>query len=257
MKIVPEVRKVLESQIRVNGAELELVGQLDRKIYVKVNEVLEALGGTWNRKAKRHIFDETIADRIERTLVAGEVTTEADEGFFPTPDALATRLAEFVVPDAEREKEHFVLEPSAGTGALVRALLARGPKVQVVGVEYNLQRLLKMQLSIANPNFTLAKEPDFMKFWSELPLTGICANPPFCKVGAGDHVDHLGKMLDLLPQTARLACVMPASLRFRNDRRYVAIRDRIAGRGGRIEDLPALSFQSSGTNVNTCLVFID
>jgi len=31
-------------------------GQLDRKMYLAVNKVLEMMGGKWNRKQKGHVF---------------------------------------------------------------------------------------------------------------------------------------------------------------------------------------------------------
>ena len=44
MKIADDVLAVL-SAAETNGNKLLLVGQLDRKMYVKANEVLEAAGG--------------------------------------------------------------------------------------------------------------------------------------------------------------------------------------------------------------------
>lgn len=49
---------------------------------------------------------------------------------------------------------------------------------------------------------------------------------------------------------------MPASLLFREDRRYREARMTISAENGRIEALPAASFVASGTGVNTCIVLI-
>ena len=47
-------------------------GQLNRQMYLRVNEALETAGGTWNRKAKAHLFEGDAADAIEPLLLTGE-----------------------------------------------------------------------------------------------------------------------------------------------------------------------------------------
>ena len=60
MQIKPEILDILnQSAIVSNGLfSLTLPNiQLDRKTYLEVNKVLEALGGKWNKKHKAHIFE--------------------------------------------------------------------------------------------------------------------------------------------------------------------------------------------------------
>ena len=56
MRIDDDVLAVL-SRSTVVGSSLVIPDQLDRKLYVKTNKVLEAAGGKWNRKARAHVFD--------------------------------------------------------------------------------------------------------------------------------------------------------------------------------------------------------
>lgn len=59
MRVDDEVLAVL-SRAETNGFELKLTGQLDRKLYERTNKVLEAAGGKWSRKAKAHIFEQSV-----------------------------------------------------------------------------------------------------------------------------------------------------------------------------------------------------
>lgn len=47
--------------------------QLDRKLYVAVNEALAAMGGNWCRKTKGHIFPRDAQPLLDRALAAGSV----------------------------------------------------------------------------------------------------------------------------------------------------------------------------------------
>ena len=78
-------------------------------------------------------------------------------------------------------------------------------------------------------------------------------NPPFCKVGLGDHLDHVQRAYDMLVPDGVLVSVLPASVTFRQDRRYAGFRDWVLA-NGEITPLPANSFKASGTNVNTVVV---
>ncbi len=143
------------------------------------------------------------------------------------------------------------------TGLISRGVFA------VLAIEHDAGRRATLKARFTDL-ITVAPVGDFMDFdgrtvagaGSLLQFDAIAANPPFCRVGKGDHVDHLALMLDLLSDTGRLACVMPSSLLFREDQRYAECRRAIAARKGRIEALPALSFKSSGTQVNTCVVLV-
>lgn len=73
MKITQDVLEVL-SRAEIQGNNLRLTGELDRKLYLKTNNVLEAAGGKWNKKAKAHIFQDETDDIIEQMLLTGAIT---------------------------------------------------------------------------------------------------------------------------------------------------------------------------------------
>ena len=80
----------------------------------------------------------------------------------------------------------------------------------------------------------------------------IIANPPFAKQQDIDHISH---MLDLANRC--VIAVASASVMFRTNTKTMDFRRRVSMMGGEIIELPAGSFKESGTNVNTCLVFVD
>lgn len=253
MNISPEVLVVL-STVECNGNRAVLTGQLDRKLYVKTNDVLVALGGKWDKKVKAHLFDGDAAERIDEAIVLGEVTTHKDIGFFPTPPALAAELVRM----ARVQSGHICIEPSAGTGNIVRALVAAGAMV------FAYERDLKMRQGLVRefPKVcSVGPEDDFM----DLEISNVfmpefdraVLNPPFCKVGAGDHLDHAQLAFKLLRIGGIEVCVLPSSVLFREDKKHTAFRAWVAEIGGTLTALPALSFRPSGTDVNTCVLFVE
>lgn len=249
MKIKQEVLEVL-SVVRCDGTNAVIEGQLDRKLYTDVNKVLEALGGKWNRKAKAHLFDGDAASLIDAAIVAGEVVTKREIGFFPTPVALARQL----VADLEIQPGMHVLEPSAGTGRIVEALLEVGASVTAI------ERDPKMRAGlIARQLCSIAPYDDFMECvlpGFARPFDRVAMNPPFTKSGIGDHIDHVRHAFGLLAPGGRLKTILPNGIEFRQDRRHREFRAWVNDLGGEIEKLPDGSFRESGTDVRTCTVWL-
>jgi hypothetical protein len=64
MKISNDVANVLANSCVEENRLFLPPEQLDRKLYVSVNKVLEAIGGKWNRREKAHLFDECPEETI-------------------------------------------------------------------------------------------------------------------------------------------------------------------------------------------------
>jgi len=250
MKIDQPVMTVL-STVECSGNRAVIVDQLDRKLYTKVNEVLVALGGKWNRSAKAHVFEGDAATRIDEAIIQGEVATHKDIGFFPTPPSLARQL----IADLKIDPGMTFLEPSAGTGRIVDAALAAGAKVTVIERDATMRKAL-----IANyANVSVAPYDDFLDCvvpqFALFDRVGM--NPAFLKCGKGDHLDHVRRAFEALKAGGQLKSIMPVSIEFRQDRRHREFREWVLDLGGEIERLPDGSFRESGTNVNTCTVFLE
>jgi len=253
MKIDQNVMAVL-SAVQCDGHRAVIVQQLDRKLYTQVNEVLVALGGKWTRGAKAHVFAGDAAERIDQAILHGDVTTHKDIGFFPTPPQLAERL----VAMADVKAGDLCLEPSAGKGAIVQALLSAGD-VQVDAIERDpgmrseLASRAKKARSFAE-TFRVFDDDDFMAF-DDRRYDAIVMNPPFRRVGKGDHLDHAQHAYSILRPGGTVVCVLPSSVRFRMDQRHRLFR-AWAESVGAFTDLPAQSFRESGTDVNTCVLVV-
>lgn len=57
------------SRVTTEGNNVYLTcGQLDRKQYKAVNEILENIGGKWNRKTKGHVFSDDPNEKLESVI---------------------------------------------------------------------------------------------------------------------------------------------------------------------------------------------
>lgn len=157
MKIDHDIADTLRAA-RFDGNRLILQGQLDRKLYARVNAALEAIGGQWKSgKVKAHVFAGDARAAVEAALDAGSVKTareaQREDGWFPTPGTLARRLVALArVTQGDR-----VLEPSAGEGAIVVPAIHAGASVVAVEVDPGRAATLRRIASLA------VHETDFLR----------------------------------------------------------------------------------------------
>lgn len=243
MQIDQVVLTVL-SLATVSGNAVTLTGQLDRKLYERTNKVLEAAGGKWNRKAKAHIFDGDAADRMDQIILTGSVDIPKDEfEFFPTPDAVASRM--FALADLKAGMR--VLEPSAGRGNLIACIRGMCAVDCVEKMPANAAYLRGMEWLSA------VQESDFLTIDPVPIYDRVLMNPPF---GRQSDIHHVCHALKFLKPGGVLVSVMSAGISFRQNKLTREFLDLVSMRGGMIEDLPEGAFKSSGTMVNTVIVVI-
>lgn len=244
MKVSQQVMHVLERAV-MDGNSLRITEQLDRKLYIDVNKVLEAAGGEWFKKPKAHLFATDAATAMEAIFLTGEVTHARDDfDFFPTPSAVVERM----IVLAHIGRDDWCLEPSAGEGAIA-TLLARQTVHPVMCFEIMPHAVINLRAK----GFPV-REGDFMQMMPAEPnFDVIVMNPPFSKRQDIKHVTHA---LGFLKPNGRLVSVMSSSVTFRNDRLASEFRALVELRGGHFEPLPENSFRASGTSVNTCLVVL-
>ena len=233
---------VLSSSLEVTGSHVRIVRALDRKLYVEVNAALDALGGTWNRKAKAHVFDNDPSDAIADVLVDGGFhDKKRDLQQFFTPPGLAKE----VVARAD-VKGLLVLEPSAGEGALAYEALRQGAE-KVTCIEKDALLIRDLQKGGLD-----ALEGDFLvDGFFGVTWPRIVMNPPFTRQ---QDIAHVTRAFGLLAPGGKLVAIMSAGVEFRSDRKTNAFRELVASVGGTIERLPEGSFESSGTSVRTVIV---
>jgi len=187
---------------------------------------------------------ETLREQIKAGVKVVTATS-----LFPTPPELAKRMFEL----ADIHPGECVLEPSAGTGNLIKAVLDR---VDTEVLAYEINRDLSDMLYRLYPSYKLqVRNKDFLEvtdFQGCYPK--ILMNPPFENKQDIRHVRHA---FTFLKPGGRLVAVMSSGVTFRSDKETAEFRHWLEEIGATIEPLPAETFKESGTSVNTCLVVID
>ena len=207
-----------------------------------MNAALEALGGKWNRKAKSHLFERDPADAIDQVAVDGAFTDKRRElDQFFTPPELAKRIVA-----AADVAGRWVLEPSAGRGALIMEALAQHAK-HACWVEKDLACDDECRC-LAHDGYL----GDFLTVASRLPpVERVVMNPPFSRQ---QDIAHVTKAWGLLASGGILVAIMSAGVTFRGDRKTTAFRDLVRDSLGTFSMLPEHSFRESGTDVNAVVV---
>ncbi len=215
-------------------------GQLERKLYESVNKALTNAGGKWNKSAKGHVFSGDPRIKLGLMLETG-ISIDERKTFqaFYTPSSLCARMVEL----ADIRDGHEVLEPSAGSGNILRAIRAagHGSSVRVTAVEIN-------EGIIDPPSLAQTiRYEDFMT--ADLgTFDRIVMNPPFTKK---QDVKHILRALSLLRSGGVLVAICGDG-----SNQNAKLKPIVEECGGTWEVLPAKTFSESGTNVRTVLLKI-
>ena len=250
MKTIPqEVLKIL-STVEIEGNNVKITGQLGRKLYLSVNEVLDRIGGKWNRKAKAHVFIVDPTDKLDAVIECGVLEPKVKTGYFPTPPKLVTRMIEL----AELEYKHMILEPSAGQGHIADEICS------TTGLhphEIMICEVLPENVSILRKKEYVVEELEFFALADELKsnkmdFDRILMNPPFEKQAC---IDHVTTAFSLLANGGTLVAIMSSGVMFRENKKTTTFRENILNKYGvSVEDNPGGSFKESGTMVNTVMI---
>lgn len=159
---------------------------------------------------------------------------------FPTPPDVAARMVEF----AEIEPGQRVLEPSAGTGNLLRAIRDAEPEARVTAVELN-QKLADMLSTSFNPRpagWAILSD-DFLTCNGNLgQFDRVLMNPPFQDGSDIKHIQHALTFLKLGGCLVALCANGPRQ------------NDKLRPLADEWEELPEDTF--AGTGVHAALLVI-
>ena len=233
------------STVEIEGQNVRITAQLDRKLYLAVNKVLDRIGGTWNRKAKAHVFDVDPTERLEVVINSGVLDPKVKTGYFPTPAVIVDRMIEL----ADLDREQTILEPSAGQGHIAEKLIQITENVIVCeNLQENLEILENKQIACSG---------EFFRFAEQSQCVGrifdrIVMNPPFERQA---DIDHVTTAYGLLAPGGILVTIMSAGVLFRENNKTVEFREKIMEpHGTYLDRLPSGAFKESGTMVNTILL---
>lgn len=204
----------------------------DREIYMEVAEILRRCGYKWNKKQKTHLASESEDyDLLLDVIATGDAPPANPLAYFPTPEHIAQSLAQHcavclagVTVDGELFNSR-ILEPSAGTGALIDAFIDVAARsghnlhCDIVAIEIDplRARILKRKYAKDLPEGLTVEVicADFNVFARKeiaesAEFDAILANPPFSAEGKRKLWRmHLELMLQLMSSRARIGIVLP------------------------------------------------
>jgi phospholipid N-methyltransferase len=188
-------------------------------------------------------------DVSERDIVRTRALSK-DLAFYPTPQDVIDRLLD----DVYIGQDSKVLEPSAGTGNIVRALLAKGATVDAV--EIHPDRVAALG-HLRHPRLTVLPA-NFLRLEPRPVYDVVVMNPPFY----GTHwIEHVTHAYEFLAPGGVLVSVLPVSAELGSTTQHEAFRawakTRVRYGTLRFHDLPPESFADSGTRVNTVMLRLD
>jgi protein-L-isoaspartate O-methyltransferase len=171
-------------------------------------------------------------DAMRDTLRAGVKAVSAPQ-LFPTPPDLAARMVEL----ADIEPGQRVLEPSAGTGAILRELDAFGDSCEVTAVE--ISHTLADALRARSHTKTKVLAEDFLECNGNLgQFDRIVMNPPFAD---GADIKHIRHAMTLIKPGGRIVAICA-----NGPRQQAALKPLAEGSKGLWEELPEGTFAGTG-----------
>lgn len=256
MKIENQILKIIEAGHSDGNLYYLSPEPLDRKVYVEVNKVLEALGGKWNRSKKAHIFENSIEAAITNVINTGEVMNHKTElQFFETPAILGDQMCELLEYSGGN-----IGEPEAGRGALLKAIernfyLDSGflnGKVFWWEIDpTNAVHVQALGIGCKIGDDFLKARPDEVP-----PLDRIIMNPPFSMNGSGSQtdIDHVTHAMKFVQSGGIIVSVMSPAIKFRNNKKTSDFRVLLNKFKHEIIDVPDGAFKESGTMIKTVIV---
>lgn len=220
--------------------------RLNQKSYAEAKKWIEEAGGKWvGGKVQGFTFPFN-PKRVFSILQKGNrCRLQQEFQFFETPSKLADWLVSLVgdIMDTDR-----VLEPSAGRGAIVKAIHRNNPNVTVDCYEMmpeNKEILSSLNgVNILGDDFTTCADAYYDK---------IIANPPFSN---NQDIAHVKKMYCMLNKDGILASITSAHWEFSQEKVCCDFRDWLKNINARIYDIDEGEFHDSGTNIKSKAIVI-
>jgi len=238
-------------QCAIEGSIVKLPQiKLDRKTYQDVAKQLEHIGGKWKGgKVFGFVFEQDPTSLISEIANGKTRNLKKEFQFFETPEELAIELCEHAFIDAAIVGK--VLEPSAGKGAIIKAI--HKDQYDQLNVRYcELDPLNRSFLSrISNTKYLC---DDFLQLNAPDEFATIIANPPFTK---NQDIDHIYKMYECLKPSGRLVSVASKHYQFTSGKKETSFREWLSAKDAHVINLPAGVFKTSGTGVSACIIIIN
>lgn len=220
--------------------------QFNKKSYAEAKKWIEEAGGSWQGGKVQGFTFPFNADRVFSILHEGKrCNLQQDFQFFATPPEVADWLVMLAGGVHEDEK---VLEPSAGTGAIIDAIHRSCNDLVVECFELmpeNKELLSKKSnINILGDDFTTYDLGLYDK---------IIANPPFSK---NQDIRHVKRMYEHLNNGGTVAAIMSCHWKNASEKECADFREWLKDVHAKICDIEEGSFKQSGTGIETTAVII-
>jgi phospholipid N-methyltransferase len=233
-------------QCTVDGNVVKLPNvQLERKLYQDVAKSLNLIGGKWvGGKTFGFVFNSDPTDLLNQISNGEKRNLKKEYQFFETPSELADKLVNL----ADLKENDIVLEPSAGQGAIIEAILRKNIDCQVLAIE-----LMEANSLILNKKGFHHEVGDFLMIPNQPVYDKIIANPPFT---ANQDIDHVKHMYELLKCGGKLVSIASEHWKNSNNKKETEFRNWLSEVNANIENIPRGAFKTSGTSVGGVIITI-
>lgn len=223
--------------------------EIPRHGYEALKAVLTRLGGRYTTGGFNFGPALPVDVAVQVILESGVMPVQNKGEYFPTPKALADEMAQALEPMEDRT----YIEPSAGSGALVAAVLKKQPKANVIAVEFNPLNVAMLRERFKGDERVEIVEANFEDWRPHELADGVIMNPPFQQAK-----EHIRRAESMVKPGRPLVTIAPANIKFgrRNwkDKNIDVLLDYLRRNGSFVAELPSNSFAESGTGVETLLM---
>lgn len=221
--------------------------KFNKKKYAEAKKWIEEAGGSWQGGKIQGFTFPFNAERVFGILHAGKrCNLQQDYQFFATPNELADWLVMLAGGVHEEER---VLEPSAGTGAIVDAIHRSCRDVVIDCFEL----MPENKEILAKKNNIRILGDDFTLYNIGETYDKIIANPPFSR---NQDVRHVKVMYDLLAKGGVVAAIMSTHWLNALENECAVFRKWVDEVGGKVYEIEEKTFKGSGTVVDTIALVI-
>ena len=220
--------------------------QFNKKSYAEAKKWIEEAGGSWQGGKIQGFTFPFNPERVFSMLKEGKrCNLQQDYQFFETPADVADWL---VMLAGGIYEDDTVLEPSAGRGALIKAIQRACHSVTVECYEL-MPENREFLHTLSN---VILLDEDFTKD-SVGSYTKIIANPPFT---GNQDIEHVRLMYDRLEEGGTLAAITSQHWKFASEKKCIDFRNWLKEVHGEVFEISAGEFKESGTSISTMAVVI-
>lgn len=215
--------------------------------YAAVKRLIEDAGGKWKTNQQCFVFDRDPQEWFDNYLNTGKKKSvqQTLQAFF-TPDDVCNEMVELAGYGDLRLRW---LEPSAGDGQIVKAILRKqGANADITTCEIDGHNVSLMQ---KNTGVNAAYVGDFLLTANDQfgDFDRIVMNPPFTKGQDAQHVMHAWKMLR---KGGVLVAIMSSGANEKTTGKYKAFHALVKETNAYVQELPANTFKD--TPVKTIMI---